>query len=118
MAFAHDLVHRLAPGHLPLFLSDGLMAYYYALTAHLGHWQPLPPSQRPVWVVAPGLVYAQVVKVTHGRRLLVAFPRAVCGTLLQAKLRLQAAGWSGKIQTALAVSSDYLSSSNQFHLRS
>jgi len=53
-----------------------------------------------VWVVASGLVYAQVIKVTRGRRLLAAFPRAVSGTLAQARHPLQAAGFSGKIQTA------------------
>jgi hypothetical protein len=39
---AHLLIHRLrgqlAPGCLPLFTSDGLNAYFYALTAHFGHW--------------------------------------------------------------------------------
>ena len=51
--------------------------------------------------MASGFVYAQVIKVTRGRRLLAAFPRAVAGTLAQARSRLQAAGFSGKIQTAL-----------------
>ncbi len=101
MAFIHDLVHRLRPGHLPVFLSDGLMAYYYALTAHVGFWRSSPRTARPVWVVASGFVYAQVVKVTRGRRLLAAFPRAIAGTLVQARHRLQLAGFSGKIHTAL-----------------
>ena len=39
---AHTLIHflrqRLAPGCLPLFTSDGLNLYFYALTAHFGHW--------------------------------------------------------------------------------
>jgi IS1 family transposase len=100
MAFVHDLVHRLRPAPLPLFLSDGLMAYYYALTAHPGSWQVQPRTRRLVWVVASGFVYAQVIKVTRGRRLLAAFPRAVSGSLAHARLRLQRVGFSGKIQTA------------------
>ncbi len=39
---AHVLIHSLrqmlAPGCLPLFTSDGLNVYFYALTAHFGHW--------------------------------------------------------------------------------
>jgi IS1 family transposase len=39
---AHVLIHSLrqslAPGCLPLFTSDGLNLYFYALTAHFGQW--------------------------------------------------------------------------------
>jgi hypothetical protein len=39
---AHTVIHSLrqllAPGSLPLFTSDGLKLYYYALTAHFGQW--------------------------------------------------------------------------------
>ena len=83
MTFIHDLAHRLAPGHLPVFLSDGLAAYFHALTAHFGRWQACPRHPQPVWVIAPDLLYAQVVKVLRWRRLLAAFPRALCGTLPQ-----------------------------------
>ena len=34
----HELRQRLAPGCLPVFTSDGLNLYFYALTAHFGHW--------------------------------------------------------------------------------
>ena len=36
-AVIHALRQMLAPGCLPLFTSDGLNLYFYALTAHLGH---------------------------------------------------------------------------------
>ncbi len=46
-ADAHRLVHRvtqrLAPGCVPIFSSDGLRQYFYALTAHFGQWM-LPLS--------------------------------------------------------------------------
>ncbi len=100
MTFIHDLAHRLAPGHLPVFLSDGLAAYFHALTAHFGSWHAGAPHRPPVWVVAPGLLYAQVVKVLRWRRLLAAFPRALCGTLPQVRDRLRALGFSGLVQTA------------------
>ena len=39
---AHRLIHslrqRLTPGCVPLFTSDGLNLYFYALTAHFGRW--------------------------------------------------------------------------------
>jgi transposase-like protein len=100
MAFVHDLVGRLHVGHLPLFLSDGLMAYFYALTAHFGSWSLSLQGQCLVWGVAAGLLYAQVLKITRGRRLLAALPRALCGTLQQARDRLRAVGLSGLIETA------------------
>jgi hypothetical protein len=34
----HSLQHLLVPGCLPLFTSDGLNVYFYALTAHFGQW--------------------------------------------------------------------------------
>jgi len=37
----HSLRESLAPGCLPLFTSDGLNLYFYALTAHFGHWLPV-----------------------------------------------------------------------------
>ena len=36
--FIHSLRQSLAPGCLPLFTSDGLNMYFYALTAHFGKW--------------------------------------------------------------------------------
>lgn len=34
----HSLQQILAPGCVPLFTSDDLNVYFYALTAHFGHW--------------------------------------------------------------------------------
>jgi hypothetical protein len=65
---AHVLVHslrqRLAPGCLPLFTSDGLNLYFYALTAHFGHWLEVCRRGRNVrrWQVKAGLIYGQVKK--------------------------------------------------------
>jgi IS1 family transposase len=35
-AVVHDLRQRLAPACIPVFTSDGLNLYFYALTAHFG----------------------------------------------------------------------------------
>jgi transposase-like protein len=37
----HSLRQTLAPGCIPLFTSDGLNHYFYALTAHFGQWLAL-----------------------------------------------------------------------------
>ena len=65
---AHRLIHSLrqslAPGCLPLFTSDGLNLYFYALTAHFGDWLTERCQGRRVrqWQVAAGLIYGQVKK--------------------------------------------------------
>ncbi len=58
---AHRLIHRLqhvlAKDCLPVFSSDGLNMYFYALTAHYGHWLPPEGRKKPQWQVAAGLLY-------------------------------------------------------------
>jgi hypothetical protein len=60
---AHTVIHSLrqilAPGCLPLFTSDGLNLYFYALTAHFGHWLQMTRRGRKIlrWQVAKGLIY-------------------------------------------------------------
>jgi hypothetical protein len=65
---AHRLIHALqqslAPGCIPMFTSDGLNCYFYALTAHFGTWREESCRGRNVrrWQVAAGLIYGQVKK--------------------------------------------------------
>ena len=81
---AHTVIHSLrptlAPGCIPLFTSDGLNLYFYALTAHFGHWLHVARRGRKIlrWQVAEELIYGQVkksylrrklVRVTHVMRL-------------------------------------------------
>jgi IS1 family transposase/transposase-like protein len=103
---AHRLIHqlreRLAPGCLPVFTSDGLNAYFYALTAHFGQWIKGTGSRnsKPQWQVAPGLLYGQVQK-QHRRRKLVQVKQVFrLGTRTAFKEALQALGWSGRVNTA------------------
>jgi transposase-like protein/IS1 family transposase len=60
----HSLRQILAPGCLPLFTSDGLNVYFYALTAHFGTWREERHQGRNVrrWQVAASLIYGQVKK--------------------------------------------------------
>src|SRR5512135_3534857 len=72
---AHTVIHSLrellSPGCLPLFTSDGLNLYFYALTAHFGQWQEVRRRGRNMrqWQVAASLIYGQVKKCYQRRKL-------------------------------------------------
>ncbi len=103
---AHSVIHSLrqmlAPGCLPLFTSDGLHLYFYAFTAHFGHWLLVNCRGRKVlqWQVAAGLIYGQVKKY-YRRRKLVKVRRVMrLGTEDALKVALQGMGFSGRLNTA------------------
>jgi IS1 family transposase len=75
----HQVVQRLAPGCVPLFLTDGLKDYGPAFLAHFGHWmhparrRDNGPMPKPRWVPLPELLYAQQVLAACGRKINTAF---------------------------------------------
>jgi IS1 family transposase len=100
----HQVVQVLAPGCVPLFLTDGFKEYMTALLAHYGHWvQPSRrraqgPAPKPRWMPLPELLYAQVVKSYRCRRVVRVRHRVVFGTLARVNWVLAATGW--QINTA------------------
>jgi IS1 family transposase len=102
---AHRVIHALreilAPSCIPLFTSDGLNFYFYALTAHFGHWLQVGRRGRKVlrWQVAAELIYGQVKKHYQRRKLV----RVTHVMRLGAEATLQAAllglGLSGRLNT-------------------
>jgi IS1 family transposase len=100
----HQVVQVLAPGCLPLFLTDGLQAYATALLSHFGHWLHLPrrqargPAPKPRWMPLPQLLYAQVVKTVRRRRLVRVHHQVVFGMIEAVKQVLSTCGW--QINTA------------------
>jgi hypothetical protein len=96
----HQLVQVLAPGCVPLFLTDGFKEYITALLAHFGHWTQPPrrqdkgPMPKPRWRPLPELRYAQVVKSYQRRRLVGVTHRVVFGTQLAIEQVLAACGWT------------------------
>jgi IS1 family transposase len=100
----HQVVQGLAPGCVPLFLTDGFKEYTTALLTHSGQWvQPARwraqgPTPTPRWVPLPGLLSAQVVKTVRRRRLVRVQHRVVFGTLEAVQQVLAACGW--QINTA------------------
>jgi IS1 family transposase len=95
----HQVVQVLAPGCVPLFLTDGFKEYTTALLTHYGQWiQPARrhatgPAPKPRWMPLPQLLYAQVVKTVRRRRLVRVHHRVVFGTLEAVQQVLATHGW-------------------------
>ena len=98
----HTLRQSLAPGCLPLFTSDGLNLYFYALTAHFGQWLQVVCRGRKVrqWQVAARLIYGQVKKSYRRRRLVRVTYVMRLGTENALTAALQGIGFSGRLNTA------------------
>ena len=99
-AVVHELHGRLAPACLPVFTSDGLNHYFYALTAHFGQWVASAGQRAQRWQVAAGLIYGQVKKRYRRRRLVGVTYRLRCGTREALQSALRGLGLSGKLNTA------------------
>ena len=104
LAMAQRVVHQvtqvLAPGCLPLFLTDGFKEYRTAILAHFGYWmhperrQDKGPLPKPRWMPLPALLYAQVVKSYRRRRIVGVTHRVVFGTRLAIEQILARCGWT------------------------
>jgi IS1 family transposase len=99
-AMVHELHGRLACGCLPVFTSDGLNLYFYALTAHFGQWMAGVGRRTRRWQVAAGLIYGQVKKRYRRRRLVGVSYMLRCGTREALQSALRELGLSGKLNTA------------------
>jgi IS1 family transposase len=104
LAMAQRVVHQvtrvLAPGCVPLFMTDGLKDYATALLTHFGHWmqperrQDRGPMPKPRWMSLPELLYAQVVKSYRRRRIVGVKHRVVFGSRLAIEQILVKCGWT------------------------
>ena len=100
----HQVVQVLAPGCVPLFLTDGFREYLTALLTHFGQWvqpsrrQATGPAPKPRWMPLPELLYAQVIKTVRQRRLVRVTHRVVFGTFARITQVLAGCGW--QINTA------------------
>jgi hypothetical protein len=100
MVFVHQLKQRLAAECMPIFTTDGLAAYYRAITAHFGRAIEQPGQRSPIWQVDPGLLYGQLHKIRNGRKLKYVITQVVCGTRDRFRSAMQGLGFSGRVQTA------------------
>jgi IS1 family transposase len=99
-SFIHHVKERLATGCLPVFTSDGLRMYFYALTAHYGSWYRPIGTRKDHWRVDKDLFYGQFRKVRKGFRIANIYTVVQWGERQAIKIRLQAIGLTGKIQTS------------------
>jgi IS1 family transposase len=103
-AVLHQITQLLAPGCVPLFLSDGNPHYLSAIVAHFGHWVQPPrcqatgPAPKPRWMPLAELLYAQVVKTMKRRRIVAVKHRVIFGTKAVVDQVLAVCGW--QINTA------------------
>jgi transposase-like protein len=67
-ALAHDIQIRLRSGHIPAFLTDGLRTYFYAITAHFGHWFRPPHARKDHWQPSDQLHHGMLIKRKHKKR--------------------------------------------------
>lgn len=102
----HTIALLLAPGCLPLFISDHWSAYGSALLTHFGHWVEIPRrhahgrTPQPRWQPLPDLLYAQVVKQRRQGRVVKVSQRVVYGSLAAVMAALKQSGVGQVINTA------------------
>jgi IS1 family transposase len=99
-AVAHDLKERLDPACVPSFTTDGLWGYFYALTAHFGHWFRPKRARTDHWEVDDEFRHGQLVKRKARRTLKYAIQRMAWGKRSELFDILVANGFQRVIQTA------------------
>jgi IS1 family transposase len=98
-AVLHQIAQLLAPGWVPLFLSDGYAHDLPAIVTHVGYWVRSPrrrvtgPGPKPRWMPLAELLYTQGVKTMRRRRLVAVKHRVVFGTQAAVEQVLAACGW-------------------------
>jgi Integrase core domain len=85
---------------VPAFTTDGLKAYFYAQTAHFGHWFRPPGARKDHWQVEDQLLYGQLVKRRERRTVTFTWMRMLRGKRAELTAVLLAHGFSPCIQTA------------------
>jgi IS1 family transposase len=102
---AHQLIHQikliLEAGVVPIFTSDGLNHYYYALSAHFGGWtEPESGRKKRVWQLDEQLIYGQLIKSYCRRKLAKIRYVMRAGLAQRLSCGLKNLGFSGRLNTA------------------
>ena len=99
----HQLVQMLAQEVVPIFTSDGLALYYFALTAHFGHWlheEVKTGKFKAVWQVSSQLLYGQIIKRYQRQKVVKVEQRMAWGERAKMTERLHQLGQGGWLNTA------------------
>ena len=78
-ALVHDLRRRLCATCVPAFTTDGLRAYFHAVTARFGRWFRPLRARKDHWQVDERLQYGQLVKQRHNRKVKYTITRMLWG---------------------------------------
>jgi IS1 family transposase len=101
MALTHDLKLRLKSDCVSAFTTDGLRGYFYAITAHFGHWFRPERARTDHWQVSANLLYGQLVKKRRKRGASkFAIMRMLWGKRKDLNVILKLYGFAALIQTA------------------
>ena len=100
MTLTHDLKLRLKLDCIPAFTTDGLRGYFYAITAHFGHWFRPIRARTDHWQVSEDLLYGQLVKQRKSRKSGFAIMRMLSGKRKDLNALLKQHGFAQLIQTA------------------
>ena len=98
-ALVHDFQLRLLPNCIPPTTTDGLLSYFYALTAHFGACD-LPTARSHHWQPSADLHYGQLVKRKGKRNATITHTRMLWGKRYELFARLREAELRPLIQTA------------------
>jgi transposase InsO family protein len=96
----HDFKERLDPTCVPAATSDGLRAYFYALTAHFGYWFRPKRARTDHWQPSDDLVIGQLVKRRERYQVTFTLTRMLWGKRSALYARLRVHGFRATIQTA------------------
>jgi len=96
----HDLKQRLHLDGVPAFTTDGLRAYFHAVTAHFGWWFRPPRARKDHWHVHDELQHGQLVKWRQHRKVKYTITRMLWGKRRDLYDSLAAHGFRRLIQTA------------------
>jgi transposase-like protein/IS1 family transposase len=99
-ALVHELKRRLHPACVPGFTTDGLRAYFHAITAHFGRWFRPPRARKDHWQVDEELRHGQLVKRKERRTVTFTITRMLWGKRSELYELLEAHGFRRLIQTA------------------
>jgi IS1 family transposase len=108
MAYAvvHELKNKLEVGAVPVFSTDGLKHYFYALTAHFGEWVHVEGQKKPIWMILTDFYYAQVIKRQRRRRMVEVEQRHIWGRTLGVQRPLEGQGSERKYQHGVCGASE------------
>jgi len=99
-ALVHALKRRLHPACVPGFTTDGLRAYFHAITAHFGRWFRPPRARKDHGQVDEKPRHGQLVQRKERRTVTFTITRMLWGKRSELYELLEAHGFRRLMQTA------------------